>query len=94
MTDLNPNVAGGVDALTLVAGMAGKPIAESLFSKVVGNGTMVSGAVKIASAVILNKYVPGKIGNIAAIAVGADGAEDIIVSFTTKKTNPSTGVDF
>jgi len=94
MTDLNPNVAGGVDALTLVAGMAGKPIAETLFSKFVGNGTMISGAAKIASAVMINKFIPGKVGNVAAIAIGADGAEDIIVSFSSKKTNTSTGVDF
>jgi hypothetical protein len=94
--DVNPNIVGGLDALTLVAGMAGKPIAESLFSKFVGNGTMISGAAKIVAAVAVNKFVPGKVGNIGAIAIGADGAEDLIIAFSGKNVTAqgNSGVDF
>jgi hypothetical protein len=95
--DVNPNIVGGVDALTLVAGMAGKPLAEALLSKFVGNGTFVSGAAKIVAAVAVNKFVPGKIGNIGAIAVGADGAEDLILAFAGRNVTAqkeTSGVDF
>jgi hypothetical protein len=75
--------------------MAGKPLAESLFSRFVGNGTMISGVAKVAAAVAVNKFVPGKIGNIGAIAIGADGAEDLILAFSGRNaTAQNSGVDF
>ncbi len=81
MVDVNPTLTrGGLDAVTLVAGMAGKPIAENLVSPIIGNGTFMSGALKMVVAVMAQKAVPGKFGDIATIAFGADGAEDILLA--------------
>jgi hypothetical protein len=81
MVDVNPTLTrGGLDAVTLVAGMAGKPIAEGFVSPLVGNGTFISGALKMIIAVMAQKAVPGKVGDIATIAFGADGAEDLLLA--------------
>lgn len=96
--DVNPTITGGVDALTLVAGMAGKPVVETLLSPYIGNGTMKSGIIKVFVAGMANKYIPGKVGNAVAIATGADGAEDLILSLTgknaTAQRSSTSGVDF
>jgi len=57
---------------------------------------MISGAAKIVAAVAVNKFVPGKVGNIGAIAIGADGAEDLIIAFSGKNVTAqgNSGVDF
>ena len=91
MTELNPSIVKSVDALSLVGGMAAKPIVEKLMSPVVGNGTFLSGIAKIGIAVAANKFLPGKIGNIVAIGAGADGAEDLIMGISGMKQTPTGG---
>lgn len=96
MANINPKVTGGLDALELVAGMAAKPIVEKVVSPIAGNGNAVSGIVKIGLAVVANQAVKGKVGNVAAIAFGADGAEDLILGIGGMKQAPSQGseIDF
>jgi len=96
MVDVNPKLTGGLDALTLVGGMALKPIAEKLTAPMVGNGTFMSGIIKIGIAVAANKMLPGKMGDIATVAFGADGAEDIILGAAGWKStgSQSSEVDF
>jgi hypothetical protein len=91
MVDVNPKLTSNLDALTLVAGMAGKPIAERLVSPIAGNGTFMSGVIKMAVAVVAQKAVGGKIGNIATVAFGADGAEDILLGFSGSKLTTVQG---
>lgn len=96
MVDVNPKVTGGLDALELVAGMAAKPIVEKVVSPIAGNGTALSGIVKIGAAVVANKAIKGKVGNTAAVAFGADGAEDLILAIGGMKQAPTQGseIDF
>ena len=67
-----------MDAL-MIAGA--KSVSERLLSKVIGNGTLLSGAVKLGGAITLVSGVKGKIGDILGTAMMVDGAEDIITSF-------------
>jgi len=67
-----------MDAL-MIAGT--KSITERLLSRVIGNGTLMSGAVKLGGAITLVSGVKGKIGDILGTALMVDGAEDIITSF-------------
>lgn len=94
---VNPTVSRNVTALSLVAGMACKPIAEKVLSRYIGNGTFYSGAIKIGLAVAAHKFVPGAAGEIAAIAVGSDGGEDLLLSVRGKMgggNNQESGVKF
>lgn len=67
-----------IDAL-LIAGA--KSVSERILSRFIGNGTILSGAVKLGGAVALVSGVKGKIGDILGTALMVDGAEDIITSF-------------
>lgn len=78
------NITKGLDTVDLVGGMLLKPVAEVALSKVVGNGTLVSGLAKLGIAYASNKYIGGTIGNIVAVGVGVDGAEDVAIQAATK----------
>ena len=67
-----------MDAL-MIAGA--KSVSERLLAKFIGNGTIMSGAVKLVGAVTLVSGVKGKVGDILGTALMVDGAEDIITSF-------------
>ena len=67
-----------MDAL-MIAGA--KSVSERLLQKVIGNGTIMSGAIKLVGAVTLVSGVKGKAGDILGTALMVDGAEDIITSF-------------
>ena len=67
-----------IDAL-MIAGA--KSVSERLLSKIIGNGSLMSGAIKLAGAIGLVSGVKGKVGDIFGTALMVDGAEDIITSF-------------
>lgn len=77
---LTKDVTPALNPIELVGGMAAKPVVEKIVAPIVGNGTFVSGAVKLAAAIAVQKYLKGSLGNAAAVAFGADGAEDLVIA--------------
>jgi len=77
-----PTKVGGYDIGTIfIAGMA-KNIEERLLSPIIGDGTIVSGAIKIGIGLFLPKVAgTGKISRAVALGFGIDGVDDIIVGF-------------
>lgn len=57
-----------------------KIVSERMLAQVIGDGSLMSGAVKIGGAFAVNKLVGGKISDILGTALMVDGAEDLIQS--------------
>lgn len=58
-----------------------KQLEERLLAKTfVGNGTLMSGALKLGGAIAVNKLASGKIADIGATALMIDATEDIAVN--------------
>lgn len=55
-----------------------KSFGERLLTPFVGNGTFLSGAVKIGGAMALYGLIGGRIGDLASTSLIVDGSEDII----------------
>ncbi len=70
-----------MDAL-MIAGV--KIVEERLLATFVGNGSVLSGGVKIGGAFVVNKFVGGKVSDVLATALMVDGAEDIVTAFFPK----------
>ena len=64
-----------VDALS-VAGL--KVVNERLLTPVVGNGTIVSGGVKVVASALIGTMMKSKFGGAWSTALMVDGAEDIV----------------
>ena len=75
---------GRLHILELAGGVLLKPILEATLRPIVGDGTMMSGAVKGIAAIAACEYL-GKwnstIGNVFGIAFGFDAAEDLFNAF-------------
>ena len=75
---------GRLHILELAGGVLAKPILEAALRPIVGDGTMMSGAVKGVAAIVACEWV-GKwnstIGNILGIGFGFDAAEDFFNAF-------------
>jgi hypothetical protein len=85
MIDVGKDIVKGVDAIDMVGGTLAKPLVEKVGSGIVGNGTIMSGAAKIATAFIVAKYGGNnRIGKSVAIGAGMDGAEDMVIALTGK----------
>jgi hypothetical protein len=85
MIDVGKDIVKGVDAIDMVGGTLAKPLVEKVASGVVGNGTIMSGVAKIATAFVVAKYGGNnRIGKSVAIGAGMDGAEDMVVGLTGK----------
>ena len=85
MNVLDKDIVRSVDAIDLVLGSMAKPIVEKIVSPIAGNGNLVSGAVKIFGALAVTKYAGNnRMGKAAAIGMGLDGSEDVIVSMGKK----------
>ena len=85
MIDVGKDIVRGVDAVDMVGGTLAKPLVEKFGSGIVGNGTMMSGAAKIATAFVIAKYAGNnRIGKSLAIGAGMDGAEDMVIGLTGK----------
>lgn len=55
-----------------------KSLGERLLTPLIGNGSYMSGGVKLAGAWAVPKVLHGKYGKIAGTALAVDGVEDII----------------
>lgn len=73
---------GGISVLDAMGIALVKSTEERLLARIpfVGNGNYISGAVKLASGITLNKMVKGKIGDIVGTAFIVDGGEDLVTA--------------
>lgn len=60
----------------LIAGT--KTLSEKFLANYIGNATVFSGTVKIISAVMANKMLGGKWGDVLGTALAVDGTEDVV----------------
>lgn len=60
----------------LIAGV--KTFEERFLSKYIGNATVMSGGIKLVGAVLLQKVLGGKWGDIVGTALTVDGTEDVV----------------
>jgi hypothetical protein len=58
-----------------------KTFEERITAPIIGNGTLMSGAIKIGSAMAVKGLVGGKISDIVGTALVVDGTEDMVNSF-------------
>lgn len=85
MIDVGKDIVKGVDAIDMVGGTLAKPLVEKLGSGIVGNGTIMSGSAKIATAFVIAKYGGNnRVAKSLAIGAGMDGAEDLVIGLTGK----------
>jgi len=71
--------AGGIPMDELLMAGAAKPFMEGFLAPYIGNGSLFSGAVKLAGAMAIGQFVGNnKIGKVAQLALGVDGAEDLV----------------
>jgi len=74
-----------------------KTFSEKFLANYIGNASVFSGSIKLVGAVMLNKMVGGKIGDILGTAMAVDGTEDIVNSllsgglFPTVSGNSQSG---
>jgi hypothetical protein len=72
-------IGGGVPVDELLGAGALKPIIEGMLTPYVGNGNIMSGAVKLGAALALPSIAgSGKLVRIGQLAIGVDGAEDLM----------------
>jgi hypothetical protein len=78
MAKLIPSKLGGVDFEELALASLSKHFGERLLSGFVGNGTLMSGVVKVA----ISAFMPAnnKVMRSVALGIGIDGLEDLLVS--------------
>lgn len=69
---LVPNKAGGVEITDLLLAGGIKYFEERALTPYIGNGTLMSGAIKIVGSHFAKDYKP------VSLALGIDGAEDIV----------------
>lgn len=58
-----------------------KILSERLLSPIIGNGSLISGGVKVAGSVMLSNFLGGKINDVLGTALMVDGAEDLVTAF-------------
>lgn len=85
MVDVGKDIVKSIDAVDMVLGTLAKPMVERITAPVVGNGTIVSGALKIIGAFGIAKYGGNnRISKAAAIGASMDGSEDIVLGLGSK----------
>jgi len=80
MTQLLQTKAGDLTIMDAVLIAGAKSISERILTNFIGNGTLMSGAMKIAGAIGLVSGVKGKTGKILGTALMVDGGEDLVTS--------------
>ena len=76
---LGRKIGGGVPIDELLGAGILKPVLEGMLTPYVGNGNIMSGGLKLGTAIALPSVAGnGKIVRIAQLALGVDGAEDLI----------------
>lgn len=76
---LGKKIGGGVPIDELLGAGVVKPLLEGALTPYVGNGNLLSGGLKLGTAIALPSIAGnGKIVRIAQLALGVDGAEDVM----------------
>jgi len=76
---LGRKIGGGVPIDELLGAGILKPVLEGMLTPYVGNGNIMSGGLKLGTAIALPSVAgSGKIVRIAQLALGVDGAEDLM----------------
>ena len=71
--------AGGVSIMTLAAAGIVKPFTEAALTPVIGDGNLISGAVKTIGGMAINQYAGrGVVQDSLSIALVVDGIEDLM----------------
>lgn len=71
--------AGGVSIMTLAAAGVLKPFTEAALMPVIGDGNLISGAIKTIGGVAVNQYAGrGVVQDAFSIALVVDGIEDLM----------------
>ena len=75
-------VSGSVNLADLVGAGIVKYFEERALSGVIGNGTFMSGAIKLAIAYVARRFMgKGFLGDAVGLGFGVDGIEDILTNF-------------
>jgi hypothetical protein len=76
---LGKKIGGGVPIDELLGAGILKPVLEGMLTPYLGNGNIMSGGVKLGAAIALPSIAGnGKIVRISQLALGVDGAEDLM----------------
>lgn len=74
-------MTGNVDYVDLVGAGLVKYFGERALTPVIGNGTLMSGAVKLAGGMAARKFLPkGTVGQSVSLGLSIDGVEDLLAS--------------
>lgn len=68
-----------------------KTFSEKFLSNYIGNASVFSGSIKLVGAVMLNKMLGGKWGDILGTAMAVDGTEDIVNNLLSGGIIPTIG---
>jgi len=93
MVDLIPKNTGkfqasGIGDALIIGGI--KVVEERALTSIIGNGTLKSGAIKLAGGAVLSGIIGGKAGNLAGSAFAIDGMEDIVNGILGVSTSSSS----
>ena len=82
MAVLGKPVSGSVDYMDLISAGVVKFYGEKVLQPVIGNGTLQSGAIKLAGGFMARKFLGrGVLGDSVSLGLAIDGVEDILFSF-------------
>lgn len=77
-----PTKVGGYDIGTIFIASITKNMQERLLRGIIGDGTIISGGIKLAIALFAPKLIgTGKIQNAICLGFGIDGVDDILTGF-------------
>lgn len=74
----------------LIAGT--KTFSEKILTSFIGNASVFSGSIKLVGAVMFNKLLGGKAGDVLGTALAVDGTEDIVNNLFNGGIIPTVGV--
>jgi len=75
-------VSGAVNFMDLLTAGVVKYFEERALAGVIGNGTVMSGAIKLAIAYVARRFIgKGFLGDAIGLGFGVDGVEDILTNF-------------
>ena len=95
MTLLKENVSGSVDMLDLVTAGAVKYFGEKSLQPIIGNGTVMSGGIKLGTAIAIRSLMPnGRIKDAFSLGLAIDGMEDILFNLLGGIGNNNSGDGF
>lgn len=95
MAILGKNVSGAVDYQDLLTAGVVKYFGEKTLAGVIGNGTVQSGAIKLAGGFMARKFMGrNTIGDAVSLGLAIDGVEDILFSLLGGIGNNNSGDGF